>query len=321
MLTKKSMITYAALPLMLYASSPAQNIEDSFKQEHKRDGIEILEDKLTQGVENMEDAAMWVWQYIEKGAKWAVDKYIEESMERQVEQRLTISIDDPVLMQYLAGKGADFDLKAELIGINTDKTRAAFDVSADLIVDDAEFHQQYEFSLEGRDVKEVTRRGRMWVERYEKKITIAEFSEIAKLYMAVEDEHSLRDSVFGESMEGARLEFDYDPLAFAALRPFAQSEYNSNDNIVLFSDDLSRAQVGIRYTKKDFFDNEIDSVRHYQIDEYRTGEQGWEYTRTIARAMYSNDLLIGAGGNPFEKDKSKLTNFREKVEGFLDDMF
>lgn len=319
---KKQVVTYIALPLTLHSASvSAQDVQDSFKQRHERGAVEILEDKIAQGIENIEDAASWVWGYVKQGAEWAVDKYTEEMMERQVEDRLALSIADSTLVDYLDDHGADFDVNAELIGLSKDKLKAAFDVYADLKIDDAVLHRQYEFEVDGKNVEKILRVGRTWVERYGKEISLNDFSAIAKLYACVESEQEKRDTLLKVEIPGALMSYQLDPTAFKGLRSLSGSQYNPNDNPVIFSEDMRRAQVGISYTIEDIFENPVDSVKHYCVDEYKLSEEGWQYSRTILSAMYSGDLLIGAGENPYDREKSRLTSFREKVEGFFDKLF
>lgn len=322
MAIKKQLVTYLSIPLIMYGGhSAAQQVQDSFKDKHDRDAVEILEDKLGHGIESLEDAAQWVWEYIKLGAEWAVSKYQEESMERQVESRLTVNIDDPALLTYLRGEGVDFDLSAELIGISKDKTLAAFDVKTDLSIDDAVLHRQYEFRIVGYSVETISRVGKTWVQRYDKEITLDEFSKIARLYIAVEGEQQRRTQLMKQEIPNADVEYKYDARAFKGLQSIANTDYNQNDNPVIFSLDMYKAQVGMSYVVRDIFENPVDSVTHFQVDEYARDSTGWTYTRTLLSAMYANDILIGAENNPFEKEKSALTNFKEKAGEFFDKMF
>jgi len=257
----------------------------------------------------------------EKVYGYICDKRLELAVERQLEEQLHYDFGDTVVEEYLSRNKIIPKIDADIKGFTEGKKSAIVEVDYKLGVDKSKIVRQYEVSLEGNSVTGILDVGKTYAKRYGMEMTVPELYSLIKLRKCVEDRWNL--SRMEEELKGQyTLDYELTPEAFAAFESFIDDKYRASRDGLVIPNDMGRAQVGIRYTLTDKYDNIANDVTFYVVEQYinpkRKGK--WLFDEVIAKTHWKQGMLIGTEESKFDK-RSFFENLKKRGKEMLKDVF
>ncbi|MFH1591029.1 MAG: hypothetical protein ABIC95_03800 [archaeon] len=319
---RKTLAALLTVPTILYFSHnlPAQSIEDGFIRKNPSTK-EVLHDKVKHTVKSYHDLFNKAKIFVGKGVDWLGEKYAEEILEMQIEDQLIFYLADDEIRDYVSARVSDKGLSAEVQEFFEDGRAAVVEITYPVGADDAAIHRRYIFDIEGTTVKGIRSRGEEWGERWGNRMPVEGLLGTVLLERLVSERWSLRQDSIQDQAGYHEVRHELSPDGFAMLQAIVGTDYNPYDNPIIFSPDMTRAQVGVRLSAFDEFGQGIKAADAFIVEQYIRPDQEWVFDRTLVQAEFDKDMLIGTERNPYQHVPGKfklLDKVKDRSKGIID---
>lgn len=295
-----------AVPLIAYGQNANTTLDS-----RERPITEIFRDHSTRQVLELEEIARKVGGWVDTAGEWLNDTYRSAELGFKLKGMLEIDINDDVVKQYLIDNYPKITINPDVIRFSGDS--AYVQAEYNVHFDDAVIVKQYLLKLEGNTPLKIIGHGSEWAERYGNKIEIDELFDIIKLDKTYNERWNER-----KSSEG--LDWERSAEAFEILSKSIK-DYNPSDDPVVISQDMTRAQVGTKYVIRDEYENVVDDITSYEIEQYVNTQNGWKFDEVLYSSKWKEGILIGTGKNRFQNDswmERKRNDIKEWFKGLYE---
>ncbi|RMF06968.1 hypothetical protein D6764_01055, partial [Candidatus Woesearchaeota archaeon] len=118
---------------------------------------------------------------------------------------------------------------------------------------------------------------------------------------------------------GEILEYQKTNEAFEILAKSIEG-YNPGGDDIVIDNNMTRAQIGVKYEIKDEFGNTKDDITSYEIEQYVLTPGGWKFDETIYSSRWKEGILIGTEKNKFQHEDFRK-KARDRIKGWLNDIY